>query len=140
MAVKEIIRTYFIDEDDRIHRFPWPRYARILRREERAPLFARKTIRFAESVYGVENGAIVYALAHFPLIIFDASGRRDKAQPLAEQPLAVQEIRCDEKNEWQLLDLAERMATLRWEPSESMLKALEAHVPRLRLRGRHFAV
>lgn len=139
MAVKEIIRTHLIDENDRIHRFPWPRYARILRREERAPLFARKTIRFAESVYGVENGAIVYALAHFPLIIFDASGHRDKAQRRAEQQLAVQESRCDEENEWQLLDLTECMATLRWEPNESVLKALEGHVPRLRQRGRHFA-
>lgn len=138
MAVKEIIRTYLIDEDDRIHRFPWPRYVRILRREERAPFFARKTIRFAESVYGVENGAIVYALAHFPLIIFDASGRRDTVQQHAEHQLAVLEIesRCAEENEWQQFDLAERMATLRWEPSESVLKALEGHVPQLRQKGR----
>jgi hypothetical protein len=140
MAVKEIIRTYLVDEDDRIHRFPWPRYARILRREERAPLFARKTVRFAESVYGVENGVIVYALAHFPLIIFDASGRRDKVQQHTEQQLAVLEIesRCaeDEENEWQQFDLAERMATLRWEPSESVLKALEGQVPESRQKGR----
>lgn len=141
MAVKEIIRTYLIDENDRIHRFPWPRYARILRREARAPLFARKTVRFVESVYGVENGAIVYALAHFPLIIFDAGGRRDKMQQRAEQQLAALEIesRCAEENEWQQLDLAERMTTLRWEPSESVLKALERHVPQLRQKGR-FAV
>jgi hypothetical protein len=116
MAVKEIIRTYLVDEDDRIHRFPWPRYVRILIREERVQRFARKTIRFAESVYGVENGAIVYALAHFPLIIFDANGGRDKMQQRAEQQLTIQESRCAEKNEWQLLESAHRMATLRWEP------------------------
>jgi hypothetical protein len=140
MAVKEIIRTYLIDEDNRIHRFPWPRYERILKREERVPRFARKTIRFAESVYGVENGAIVYALAHFPLIIFDANGRRDKMQQRAEQQLTIQEGRGAEKNEWQWLELAQRMATLRWEPSESVLKALDRHVPRLRQRGRRFVV
>jgi len=140
MAVKEIIRTYLVDEDDRIHRFPWPRYVRILIREERVPRFARKTIRFAESVYGVENGAIVYALAHFPLIIFDADGGRDKMQQRAEQQLTIQESRCAEKDEWQLLELAQRMATLRWEPSESVLKALDMHVPRLRQRGPRFAV
>lgn|SRR5690348_13520378 len=142
MAVNEIIRTYLIDEDDQIHRFPRPRYARLLRREERAPLFARKTIRFAESVYGMENGAIVYALAHFPLIIFDASGHRDMVHQHAEQQLAVLEMesRLAEEHEWQELDLAERMATLRWEPSESVLKALEAHVPQLRQKAVRFAV
>lgn len=135
MAVNEIIRTYLIDEDDQIHRFPRPRYARLLRREERAPLFARKTIRFAD-------GAIVYALAHFPLIIFDASGYRDMVHQHAEQQLAVLEMesRLAEEHEWQELDLAERMATLRWEPRESVLKALEAYVPRLRQKAVRFAL
>ena len=139
MAVKEVLRAYFVDEDDRIHRFSQPRYARILRREERIPLFARKTIRFVESVYGLENGEIVYALAHFPLIDFDGSGRRDKMQRSAEQQPMDQENRYPEANEWRLLDLAERMATLRWEPSESVLKALEERVPQLRQKDRRFA-
>lgn len=140
MAVKEVRRAYLIDDNNQVHRFPQPRYARILTREERLPRFAKKTIRFAESVYGVENGAIVYALAHFPLITFDAGGRRDKAQQRVEQQLASQEGRCAEKNEWRLFDLAERKATFRWEPSESVLKALEARVPQLRQKGHRFAV
>ena len=139
MAVKEVVRAYFVDEDDRIHRLPHHRYARILRREDRIPLFARKTIRFVESVYGVENGAIVYALAHFPLINFDGSGRRDKMQLSVEQQPMDQESHCAEESEWRLLDLAERMATLRWEPSESVLKALEERVPQLREKDRRFA-
>jgi hypothetical protein len=139
MAVKEVLRAYIVDEDDLIHRFPQPRYARILRREERIPLFARKTIRFVESVYGVENGAIVYALAHFPLISFDANGRRDKVQLHTEQQPRGEESRGDETNEWRLLDLAERMATLRWEPTEAVLKTLEGRVPQLRQKDRRFA-
>lgn len=140
MAVKEIIRTYLVDEDDRLRRFPRPRYTRILSRKERMPLFAKKTIRFAESVYGLEDGTIVYALAHFPLICFDISGRRDKAQQHAEQELAFQESRYSEDSEWRLFYFAERMAKLRWDPSESVLKELERHVPQLPHRDRPFAL
>lgn len=131
MAVKEVVRAYLVDEDDVIHRFPQPRYSRMLRREERVPLFARKTIRFVESVYGVENGMIVYALAHFPLISFDASGRRDKVHLHAERQLKDEANCAAQETEWQLLALAERMATLRWEPSDAVLKALETRVPQL---------
>jgi hypothetical protein len=101
MAVKEVLRAYLVDEDDQVHRFPQPRYVRVLRREERMPMFARKTIRFVESVYGVENGAIVYALAHFPLISFDANGRRDKVhlhteqQPTGEEAAALRRMNGD---------------------------------------------
>jgi hypothetical protein len=139
MAVKEVLRAYLIDEDDQVHRFPQPRYVRVLRREERIPLFARKTIRFVESVYGVENGAIVYALAHFPLISFDANGRRDKVHLHTEQQPTGEESRGAETNEWRLLDLAERMATLRWEPTEAVFKRLEGSIPQLRQKDRRFA-
>jgi hypothetical protein len=136
MAVKEIVRTYVIDEDDGVHRFPRTRYAHLVNGAVSVPLFAGRTVRFAESVFGVEEGAIVYALAHFPLLHFDKDGRRDMVQQQAERTLASLESRCTEDSDWRQFYFAERMAALRWTPNSAVLQQLERYVPQLRGRNR----
>ena len=139
MAVKEIVRTYFVDEDDGVHRFPRTRYARLMQGAEAVPLYAGQTIRFAESVFGMEEGVIVYALAHFPLLHFDHNGKRDLVQQQAEQALASLESRCAEDSDWRGFYFAERMAALRWIPNETVLQHLERQVPHVRRRDRRSA-
>lgn len=129
MAVKEIMRTYLVDEHDRVRRLPWQRYARLLRGQEQVRRLAGHAVRFAESVYGVEDGRVVYALAHFPLVSFDDNGRRDMTRSLTEQDMGPLDSYWLEENDWREFHLAERMAALRWEPTESILKQLEQQIP-----------
>jgi hypothetical protein len=129
MALKEIVRTYLIDENDHVRRLPWRRYTRLLQGEERVPLLAGHAVRFAESVYGVEDGSIVYALAHFPLVSFDNRGRRNTARPQMKHETGSLESGWLDESDWPEFHFAERMDALRWEPTESVLKQLEQQIP-----------
>ena len=125
MAVKEIVRTYFVDEFDHVRRFPWRRYARLLQGEERLPQLAGHAVRFAESVYGVEDGSIVYALAHFPLVSFDGNGRRNTT----EHEMGSLESRWLDERVGRHFHFADGMDARRWVPTESVLKQLEHQIP-----------
>lgn len=129
MAVKEIVRTYLVDENDHVRRLPWRRYTRLLQGEERVPRLAGHAVRFAESVYGVEDGIIVYALAHFPLVSFDDNGRRNTAEPHTDQETGSLESCWLDESDRHQFHFAERMDALRWEPTESILKQLEQQIP-----------
>jgi hypothetical protein len=129
MAVKEIVRTYLVDENDHVRRLPWRRYTRLLQGEERVPLLAGHAVRFAESVYGVEDGSIVYALAHFPLVSFDDNGRRNTVEPHTEHEMGSLESCWQDESDSRQFHFAERMDALRWEPTESVLKQLEEQIP-----------
>jgi hypothetical protein len=131
MAVKEIVRTYLVDENDRVRRLPWRRYARLLKGEERVLRLAGHAVRFAESVYGVEDGSIVYALAHFPLVSFDDNGRRNTAESLIEHAGGSFERCWPEELGADQFHFAESMDALRWEPTETVLKQLEQQIPHL---------
>lgn len=129
MAVKEIVRTYLIDENNHVRRFPWRRYTRLLQDQEPVPLLAGHAVRFAESVYGVEDGSIVYALARFPLVSFDDHGRRNRTEtPTEHEGGWLDSCRLDVSDRRQF-HFAERMDALRWEPTESVLKQLEQQIP-----------
>jgi hypothetical protein len=129
MAVKEIVRTYLVDDNDHVRRLPWRRYTRLLQGEERVPLLAGHAVRFAESVYGVEDGSIVYALAHFPLVSFDDNGRRNTTQAPTNHEMGSLESCWLDESDWRQFHFAERMDALRWEPTESVLKQLEQQIP-----------
>ena len=125
MAVKEIVRTYLVDEHDHVRRLPWRRYTRLLLGQEQVPRLAGHAVRFAESAYGVEDGSIVYALAHFPLISFDDQGRRNTTK----LPIGYETRSCDSESNRRQFHFTERMDALRWEPTESILKQLEQQIP-----------
>ena len=129
MAVKDIVRTYLVDENDRVRRLPWRRYARLLQGEERVPALAGHAVRFAESLYGVEDGRIVYALAHFPLVSFDDNGCRNWAESHNEHEMRSCESCMLEESDAHKFHFAERLDALRWEPTESILKQLEQQIP-----------
>ena len=129
MAVKEIVRTYLVDENDHVRRLPWRRYTRLLQGEERVPRLAGHAVRFAESVYGVEDGSIVYALAHFSLVSFDDNGRRNTAKPHTRHEMGWLESGWLNESDGPQFHFAERMDALRWEPTESVLKQLEQQIP-----------
>lgn len=131
MGVKEIVRTYLVDEHDHVQRLPWRRYARLLQGDERAPQLAGHAVRFAESVYGVEDGSIVYALAHFPLVSFDDNGRRDRRERHAEAEMGSLENCWMDDSPRRQFHFADGTKAGRWEPTESVIKQLEHQIPHI---------
>lgn len=127
--MKQIVRAYVVDEQEHLRRLPRPRYQRIVTGRERAPRFAAKAVRFVEASFGLAaDGTPAYARAFFPIVHFDVSGFRDRTAWRDEERLALQESRCAEQSAWAELYRTERWARFRWQPGDTVLAQLRAHV------------
>src|SRR5579884_3024125 len=93
--MKQIVRAYVVDERNALKRIPRARYQRMLAGLEAVPGYASETVRFAETVFGLApDGTLAYARAFFPLVRFDASGKRDRNAWREEEMLALRECEC----------------------------------------------
>jgi hypothetical protein len=127
------ILAYVVDEENQVHPIPRSRYARILKGEEAVYLYAGRVIRFVETIVNEQpEGAPAFAHALFPLVYFDAEGRRDKGKQAHELYLTQKAFASSEEGGWEELYFEERDAAFRWKPTAQVLQQLRQAVPRKR--------
>ena len=88
-------RFYFVEDDDTIHRFPFSRYEKLIRREskERIPTYAGKRIRCAFITLQLEGRKPHGVLrSEYLILTFDANGKSDSEAFEEEARLAMETL------------------------------------------------
>ena len=125
MSIRRYQRIYMADEDNRLHLIPEARYRRLRTGKEAAYLYAGRTIRFAETMIGLnKDGEQVFALAFFPVVHFGGDGRIDTSRHDREMALTRRIVALEEDSEWRPIYEAERKREFTWQPDPAVLQKL----------------
>ena len=115
---KLMLRSYWVDEDEQLHRIPQARYTRIFDRAETIKLFAGKSIRFVQAYVQVdESGQNQLLSAAFLLHHFDGAGLWKEEQKASEFLNAAKVLDVFGQKDWEELYQAEYIEPNRWKPT-----------------------
>ena len=124
--MKNYSRIFHVDDDDRLHRFPFARFEQIYQGTKSIQLFARQLIRFIHAVIEkCEDLPPKVIHCSFVLFRFDASGYLDQQDKDTQMFDAARMLEVHEGSDWQELYQMEYTESHRWKPKESVLAQLE---------------
>lgn len=118
-----MVRSYWIDENEQLHRIPYARYTRIYNRTEAIKFFAGKSIRFILAFVEVdEQGQKQLISADFSLKHFDGAGLWREDQKEAEFRSGAKVLDVFGQKDWEELYQAEYIEPHRWKPTRQNLE------------------
>lgn len=120
-AMKRKIRSYWVDEDERVHRFPWAQYERICHGTATVRLFMGKTIRFIEAIVEVkERGEEELLTPYYIKRDFDSDGKLCKDQKMKELKGTAEMLSVFGQPEWEEFCQLEYQEPFRWKPTKEL--------------------
>ncbi len=128
------VRSFFVNDDDSIQRFPLARFERLIERDpkERLPKYAEKRVRYVEMALELEQRKPVGILRMLYLILpFDSEGRVDAAEQEKERRLGIEMVPpILDRGSKQVVEAGHLFAKkrfdyeYRWEPTQEMETAI----------------